>query len=203
MKNQQKRIFCLTRFVSGREKNAHFRAHYLFWKAVFCWKHYFYSVFRKIVFSENTAFQKQICMLNKTEIYEKYWVVFEHGKMVFFGFLFWGFNVIVVSFGCVWHSSKSVQNACFFPSFGGFCGVGYFVYLGLEGLGVLVFLCLFFFFYVGFVSVLFVLFLFSCWIVFGVGSCFVFVFFFLFCFCFFVCFCLFLFFLFILFFWRV
>ena len=36
---------------------------------------------------------------------------------------------------------------------------------------------MFFFFCVGFVSVLFALFLFSCWIVFGVGSCFAFVFF--------------------------
>ena len=63
-----------------------------------------------------------------------------------------------------------------------------FVYLGLEGLGVWVFLCLFSLFCVGFVSILFALFLFSCWIVFGVGSSFVFVFF---CFLllFFVCFC--------------
>ena len=75
-----------------------------------------------------------------------------------------------------------------------------FVYLGLEGLGVLgvlVFLCLFFFICVGFVSVLFALFSFSCWIVFGVGSCFVLFSFFvcllLFLFAF-VCFCFFLFF---------
>ena len=26
---------CLTRFVSGREKNVHFRAHYLFWPKTF------------------------------------------------------------------------------------------------------------------------------------------------------------------------
>ena len=26
---------CLTLFVSGREKNAHFRAHYLFWPSFF------------------------------------------------------------------------------------------------------------------------------------------------------------------------
>ena len=35
---KQKRIFsktCLTLFVSGREKNAHFRAHYLFWPKMF------------------------------------------------------------------------------------------------------------------------------------------------------------------------
>ena len=28
---------CLTLFVSGREKNAHFRAHYLFWPKCFFW----------------------------------------------------------------------------------------------------------------------------------------------------------------------
>ena len=128
-------------------------------------------------------------MLNKTENLWKivgcFWT-WQNG--VFGGFFFWGFNVIVVSFWCVWHSSKSVKNACFFfPSLGAFVGWVIFVYLGLEGLGVLVFLCLFFFFCVGFVSVLFALFLFSCWIVFGVGSCFVFVFFFLLLF--FVCFC--------------
>ena len=39
VKNQKKWIFsknCLTLFVSGREiKNAHFRAHYLFWPKIF------------------------------------------------------------------------------------------------------------------------------------------------------------------------
>ena len=39
VKNQKKWIFCknwLTLFVSGREKkNAHFRAHYLFWPKTF------------------------------------------------------------------------------------------------------------------------------------------------------------------------
>ena len=70
------------------------------------------------------------------------------------------------------------------------------VYLGLEGLGVwcswFFFLFLFWFFLGGFA-----LFLFSCWIVFGVGCCSAFVFFFsvcffpffVFCFCF--CFLLF------------
>ena len=63
------------------------------------------------------------------------------------------------------------------------------VYLGLEGLGVFVFLVFAFLFCVAFVSVLFALFLFCCRIVFGVGSCF-FCFLFLFFICFF-CFCLF------------
>ena len=96
---------------------------------------------------------------------------------------FLGFNVIVVCFWCVWHSSRSVKNACFFcPSFFGFCGVASScLFLGLEGLGVFVFLvCIVFVFVVcvAFVSVLFALFLFCCWIVFGVGSCFAFVLFF-------------------------
>ena len=95
----------------------------------------------------------------------------------------------MVSFWCVWHSSKSVKMLVF-PVWGVFVGWVIFVDLGLEGLGVLVFLCLFFFFSVGFVSVLFAFFLFLCWIVSGQ---------FLFCFfvlLFFVCFsfCL---------FWRV
>ena len=37
VENPQKWIFsknCLTPFVSGREKNAHFRAHYLFWPKI-------------------------------------------------------------------------------------------------------------------------------------------------------------------------
>ena len=66
----------------------------------------------------------------------------------------------------------------------GFVGWLILVYLGLEGLGVFVFL-VFVFFCVGFVSVLFALFLFCCWIVFGVGYCFLFLFFW-FCFCLFL-----------------
>ena len=75
-----------------------------------------------------------------------------------------------------------------FPVLGAFVGWVIFVYLGLEGLGVLVFLCLFF--CVGFVSVLFALFLlldcFWCWLLF----CFCFFFVCLFAFVF-VCFCVF------------
>ena len=40
VKNPQKWMFiknCLTLFVSGREKNTHFRAHYLFWPKIFFW----------------------------------------------------------------------------------------------------------------------------------------------------------------------
>ena len=74
----------------------------------------------------------------------------------------------------------------FFPVFWAFCGVASScLFLGLEGLGVFVFLVFLVFVFVvcvAFVSVLFALFLFCCWIVFGVGSCFAF---FLFLFCFF------------------
>ena len=45
-------------------------------------------------------------MLKKTEIYEKQWVVFEHGKKVFLFVSFSGLNVIVVCF-CV--SGKVVK----------------------------------------------------------------------------------------------
>ena len=71
-----------------------------------------------------------------------------------------------------------------FPSFLRFCGeASSCLFLGLEDLGFfvfLVFLVLGFVVCVAFVSVLFALFLFCCWIVFGVGSCFAFVFVFLF-----------------------
>ena len=67
-------------------------------------------------------------------------------------------------------------------------------YLGLEGLGVFVFLVFDFLFGIAFLSLLFALFLlFCCWIVLGVGSCFVFSFSLFFC-----CFCFFVF-----VFWRV
>ena len=105
-------------------------------------------------------------------------------KWCFLGLFFWGFNVIVVCFWCVWHSSRSVKNACFFFSqfWGLLWGGLFFFILGLEGLGVFVFLVFVFVFCVAFVSVLFALFLFCCWIVFGVGSCFALVFFFFFVF---------------------
>ena len=158
-------------------------------------------VFEKLCFAENTIFivfsekhsfsETKYACWTKQKIYEKLWVVFEHGKMVFWGFLF--FEVLMLLW-CLFGVSGIVPKVfkmLVFPHFvGAFVGWVIFVYLGLEVLGVLVFLCLFFFFCVGFVSVLFALFLFSCWIVFGVGSCFVFVFYFIGAFVF----CLFLFF---------
>ena len=144
-------------------------------------------------------------MLRKTENLWKivgcFWT-WQNG--VFWVCFFWGFSVIVVCFWCVWHSSRSVKNACFFPSFLGFSGVvSSCLFLGLEGLGVFVFLVFLVFVFgicFAFVSVLFALFWFCCWIVFGVGSWFVFVFVFLFVLSVF-CSCLFFFLLFC-FFWR-
>ena len=71
-----------------------------------------------------------------------------------------------------------------FPTFLGLLWGGLFLFiLGLEGFGVFCVSCVCFCFCVAFVSVLFALFLFCCWIVFGVGSCSAFVFVFLLVFC--------------------
>ena len=136
----------------------------------FFWKHYVYSAF-----SKTQLFKSKNGMLKKTENLWKivgcFWT-WQNGVM--WGLFFWGFNVIVVCFWCVWHSSRSVTNACFFfPSFLAFCGVAcsclFWVW---KILSVFVFLVFVFVFGVAFVSVLFALFLFCCWIIFGVGSCF-------------------------------
>ena len=163
-------------------------------------------VFEMLCFAENTIFivfsakhsfsKAKIVRKKKQEIYEKWWVVFvfEHGKMVFFGFVFWGFNVIVVCFWCVWHSSRSVKNDCFSKFWGLLWGGLFFFILGLEGLGVFVFLVFVFVFCVVFVSVLFALFLlldcFWCWSLFCFSFCFLFLFFLVlvFCFCSWFCF---------------
>ena len=124
---------------------------------------------------------------------------------VFWVCFFWSFNVIVVCFWCVWHSSRSVKNACFFSQFFGLLWDGLFLFiLGLEGLGVFVFLvfvfvflCCFCFCFVCFVFVL----LLDCFLVLVlVLLLFLFLFFLLFlcscffCFCFCSCFCFLLFF---------
>ena len=214
-------------------KNAHFRAHYLFWpkcffdlkqckpgktikivvsaeiaqnqkwhlffekgvfliwvkkwvlltvilkSCVFFWKHYFYSVF-----SKTQLFKSKNGMLKKTK---KLWKIvgcfwtWQNG--VFWVCFFWGFNVIVVCFWCVRHSSRSVKNACF-PQFFGLLWGGFFLFIfGFGGFRCFCVSCVCFCFCVAFVSVLFALFLFCCWIVFWCW--------FLFCFCF----CFFLFFL--------
>ena len=85
----------------------------------FFWKHYFYSVF-----SNAQLFKSKNGMLKKTENLWKivgcFWT-WQNG--VFWVCFFWGFNVIVVCLWCVWHSSRSVKNACFFfPVLGAFVG---------------------------------------------------------------------------------
>ena len=109
--------------------------------------------------------------------------------MVFFGFVFFEVHVILVSFWCVWPSSKSVKNACFFSQFFGlFCGVASSCLFGFGRFRCFVFLLFVFLFCVAFVSVLFALFF--CFVV---GLCWVLVlvlfFFFVFLFVFFVFFC--------------
>ena len=86
------------------------------------------------------------------------------------------FEVLILKrfvFGVSGIVSKVLKMLVFFPVFGVFVGWLLLVYLGLEGLGVFVFLVFVFLFCVAFVSVLFALFLFCCWFVLGVGSCFV------------------------------
>ena len=111
---------------------------------------------------------------------------------VFWVWFFWGFNTKKVCFWCVWHCFKSVKNACFFfPIFGAFLGWLIIVHLGLEGLGVFVFLAFVF---------LLCCFCF-CFVCFVIGFVFCFVFCFVFVlFLFYFCFVFFSFFLFFLFF---
>ena len=142
----------------------------------FFWKHYFYSVF-----SKTQLFKNKNYMLKKEKIYERLWF-FEHGiMMVFLGFVFSGFNVIVVCFCVSGIVAKVLKMLVFFPVFWAFVGWLILVYLGLEGLGVFVVLVFGF----SFVQILFlfvlVLFLFCCWRC----SFIVFLSFYCFCFCFF------------------
>ena len=135
--------------------------------------------------------KKQNCTLKKQKSYENSGLFLNMAKWCFLGLFFSAFHVIVVCFGCVWDSSKSVKNACFSPMFGAFVGWLILAYLGLEGLGVFVFLVFVFLFCVAFVSALFALF---CFVV-GLFWVFVLVLFFgcfffvflgcCFCFCFF------------------
>ena len=89
----------------------------------------------------------------------------------------------MVCFGCVWHSSRSVKNACFSQFWGLLWGGLFLFILGLEGLGVFVFLVFVLVFCVAFVSIL-LLDCFWCWFLFCFCSCF-FLLFRLFCSCFF------------------
>ena len=141
-------------------------------------------VFEKLCFTENTIVivlsakhsfskAKTICWKNRKFIWKIVGCFWTWQNGVFWVCFFWGSNVIVVCFWCVWHSSRSVKNACFFPVLGLLWGGLFLSILGLEGLGVFVFLVFVFVFCVAFVSVL-LLDCFWCW------------FLFCFCFCFFV-----------------
>ena len=130
----------------------------------------FYSVFSKAQLYKN----KTVCWKNR-KFTKNSGLFLNMAKWCFGGLLFWGFNVIVDSFWCVWHSSKSVKMLVFSNCFG-FWGVAYFCLVGFGRFRCSCvscvcssFLCCFCFCFVA-------LFLF-CWIIFGVGSCSVFVFF--------------------------
>ena len=99
----------------------------VFLKSCVFWRHYF------IVFSAKHSFSKAktVCW-KKTDFFMKNSGLFLNmAKWCLWGLLFWGFNVIVVCFWCVWHSARSVKNACF-SQFGGFSGVAYSCFLGFA-----------------------------------------------------------------------
>ena len=167
----------------------------VFFKSCVSWKHYFYSGF-----SKTQLFKNKNCMLKKTENIWKivgcFWT-WQNG--VFWVCFFWGFSVIVVCFWCVWHSSRSVKNACFFPVFWAFVGWLILAYFGFGRFRCFCvscvcfcFLCCFCFCFVCFVFVL-LLDWFWCWFLFCFCFCyFLFFFFFYSCFVFvFVVFCFF------------
>ena len=143
-------------------------------------------VFEKLCSSESTLFivfsakhsscNKNAVCWEKQKIYEKLWVGFEHGKWRFWVCFFWNFNGFVFCF-CVFGIAAKVLSTrvFFFPVFLAFVWWFILVYLGLEGLGVLVvfvfvFLlfrfcfCLFWFWFCFVVGLLLVLLLF-CFVV--------------------------------------
>ena len=86
---------------------------------------------------------------------KKMWVVFEHGKKVFWGGLFFEVFMLLWFVFCVSAIvPKVLKMFVFFPSFFAFFWGGFFLFICvLEGLGVFVFLVFGFLFGVGFVSV--------------------------------------------------
>ena len=155
---------------------------------VFFWKHYFYSVF-----SKSPAFQKQKLYDEKNRKFMKNsGLFFEHGKKrCFLGFVFWGFNVIVVCF-CVSAIVPKVLKMLVFPSCLGFSGVASSCLFVFGRFGCFCVSCFWFSFWCWFCFCLFALFCFvvGCCCFF---FCFLCVFFFVFFFVFFV----------FVFFWRV
>ena len=110
---------------------------------MFFWKHYFYRVFSKA-----QLFKSKNGMLKNRKFMKNSGLSLNMAKWCFLGLYFWGFNVIVVCFWCVWHSSRSVKNACFSQFWGLLWGGLFLFILGLEGLGVFVFLVFVFVFFV-------------------------------------------------------
>ena len=122
---------------------------------MFSWKHYFYSVFSKTEF-----FKTKLYVEKKQKIYENSGLFLNMTKWYFLGVcFFWGFNIKRFVFGVSGIVSKVLKMLVFFPVFGFFLGWLMVVHLGLEGLGVFVFLVFVFLFCLAFVSVLFALFL--------------------------------------------
>ena len=99
---------------------------------MFFWKHYFYSVF-----SKTQLFKNKNCMMKKTENLWKIVGCFWTWKIVFLVFFVLRLYTYCGLFLCVYH--KSAKNACFPQFFGFFLGWLLLLYLGLEGLYVLVF----------------------------------------------------------------
>ena len=143
----------------------------------FFWKKVFFDmvekvgftncVFEKLCFPENTifivfsakhSFSKKNCMLKKNRKFMKNSGLFLNiAKWCFVGL----FLEVLILKGLflVCLALLQVLKMLVFPCFGGFSGWLIVVHLGLEGLGVFVFLVFVFLFCVAFVSVLFALFL--------------------------------------------
>ena len=132
-----------------------------------------------IVFSAKHSSCNKKLHVEKTEnlwkIVACFWT-WQKGVFVCFFFQIWMLLWFVF---CVSGKVAKVLNMFVFPSLGGFVGWIILVYLGLEGLGVFVFLVFVFLLFRFCFFVLFFLYLFCCWMGFGVVwccSCFVFVF---------------------------
>ena len=138
----------------------------------FFWKHYLYSVF-----SKTQLFINKNCMLKKTEnlwkIVDCFWT-WQNGVLgvCFFEVLMSLWFVFGVS-GIV----PEVFKCLFSQFFGAFVAALILVYFGFGRFRCFCVSCVCSCSCVAFVSVLIALFLFCCWIVFGVGYCFAFVFF--------------------------
>ena len=127
-------------------------------------------VFEKLCFPENTIFivfsakhsfskTETVCWKKTENLWKIVGCFWTWQNGVFLGFVFWGFNIKRFVFGVSGIVSKVLKMLVFFPVFGFFLGWLIVVHLGLEGLGVFVFLVFVFLFCLAFVSVLFALFL--------------------------------------------